>query len=125
MDASDAAFGELRVWQDLNQDGISQAGELRTLDELGIASIELTATEVNADQNGNTILATATFTRSDGGTGTAGTVDTGGAAGSLNLDTSNFYTEFADAVAGDAGLPDMQRTGTQRKPDGDWLCLAA
>jgi hypothetical protein len=28
----DASYTQLRVWRDLNQDGISQAGELQTLD---------------------------------------------------------------------------------------------
>ena len=40
IDASDPAFSQLRVWQDANGDGYSQAGELHTLDELGIKSME-------------------------------------------------------------------------------------
>ena len=31
IDSADAAYSQLRVWQDSNQDGISQAGELHTL----------------------------------------------------------------------------------------------
>ncbi|MET3653925.1 hypothetical protein ABIC75_003662, partial [Dyella japonica] len=42
IDANDAAFGSLRVWRDLNGDGISQANELFTLDDLGIVSLSLT-----------------------------------------------------------------------------------
>lgn len=41
INAADAAFQSLRVWQDLNQDGISQANELRTLKELGIQSLDV------------------------------------------------------------------------------------
>jgi hypothetical protein len=37
VDAQDANFYSLKVWQDLNQDGISQSNKLKTLDELGIA----------------------------------------------------------------------------------------
>ena len=37
----DTAFAELKVWQDLNQDGISQTGELKTLAQWGITSIGL------------------------------------------------------------------------------------
>ncbi len=44
IDASDAAFNQLKVWRDLNQDGISQTEELQTLEQAGIASINLTAT---------------------------------------------------------------------------------
>jgi len=39
IDAADAAFGELKVWQDVNQDGISLTGELKSLAELGISSL--------------------------------------------------------------------------------------
>jgi flagellar biosynthesis regulator FlaF len=42
MDANDAVFANLRVWQDLNQDGISQPNELKTLSELSITSISIT-----------------------------------------------------------------------------------
>ncbi|TWO67781.1 tandem-95 repeat protein [Caenimonas sedimenti] len=40
--SSDASFAELRVWQDANQDGQAQAGELKSLDELSITGISLT-----------------------------------------------------------------------------------
>ena len=105
IDANDAAFGELKVWQDANQDGISQAGELKTLSELGIASISPTATVSGQAQNGNTIDATATFTRTDGSTGAAGT---------LGLAASRFFTDYGDAVAGDASLPEMHGSGAVR-----------
>jgi hypothetical protein len=36
IDTRDACFAELRVWRDLNQDGVSQADELATLTEAGI-----------------------------------------------------------------------------------------
>ena len=35
LDASDAAFANLRVWRDLDQDGNSDAGELFSLNEVG------------------------------------------------------------------------------------------
>jgi hypothetical protein len=37
----DAIFDQLRVWVDLNHDGISQPGELFTLTEVGIAAMSL------------------------------------------------------------------------------------
>ncbi|MEY3125288.1 MAG: hypothetical protein RLZZ573_1808, partial [Pseudomonadota bacterium] len=40
----DAAYASLRLWQDANQDGISQSSELKTLAELGIASINVAGT---------------------------------------------------------------------------------
>lgn len=40
--AADARWSEFRVWQDLNQDGVSQTDELRTLDAAGLEFINLT-----------------------------------------------------------------------------------
>lgn len=39
VDDQDAAWGNLRVWQDTNGDGISSAGELHTMTQLGIQAI--------------------------------------------------------------------------------------
>ncbi|KIC35648.1 hypothetical protein RA27_22835, partial [Ruegeria sp. ANG-R] len=41
LDAQDADFGSLLVWQDFNQDGISQDNELKSLAEHDIVSINL------------------------------------------------------------------------------------
>jgi hypothetical protein len=52
IDNQDAEFNNLKLWQDTNQDGISQTAELKTLSELGIESINLTRTGKNQDMNG-------------------------------------------------------------------------
>ncbi|MDF9819581.1 MULTISPECIES: calcium-binding protein, partial [Rhizobium] len=62
IDASDSAFANLRVWVD-NGDASSSGGELHTLTELGIVSISLAQTLVNKANNGNTVVASATFVR--------------------------------------------------------------
>jgi hypothetical protein len=41
VDATDVRFAELRVWRDLNQNGLSEANELFTLNSLGIAAINV------------------------------------------------------------------------------------
>jgi methionine-rich copper-binding protein CopC len=41
LNAADALFGEFKVWQDANQNGVSDAGELLSLTDAGIASINL------------------------------------------------------------------------------------
>ena len=60
----------LRVWQDANQNGISDAGELTTLAQAGIVSINLASTAPGAATavGGNQIVRTSTFTRADGST---------------------------------------------------------
>jgi hypothetical protein len=72
----DTSYTQLRVWGDFNQDGISQAGELQTLSQAGIASIGVagTATNVNLG-NGNTQIASGSFTRTNGSTGQSGTAE--------------------------------------------------
>jgi hypothetical protein len=41
IDAHDAVFASLRLWQDTSHDGVSQPSELHTLNELGIKTLHL------------------------------------------------------------------------------------
>lgn len=41
MDYQDSICSSLRLWQDVNHNGISEPSELRTMTELGIATLEL------------------------------------------------------------------------------------
>jgi hypothetical protein len=43
FDSLDAQFKEFAVWQDANQNGVSDAGEVRSLTELGLVEINLTS----------------------------------------------------------------------------------
>jgi hypothetical protein len=54
IDAHDAVFPLLRLWQDANHNAISEPSELRSLPELGLASLDLTYKESKReDQFGN------------------------------------------------------------------------
>ncbi len=108
IDAADNRFAHLRVWRDLNQDGISQTDELQTLTDAGIASINLAGTAIPnaaAYANGNTLTRTGSFTRSDGSTGASGEIafrrDT-----TLSIPTAN-YT-ITEAIA---AQPDLSGYG--------------
>ncbi len=112
IDSQDSVFTQLRIWQDANQNGISEAGELKTLASLGITSIGTVGnygpTGTANFGNGNTQVAAGTFTRSNGATGRSG---------SLRLSSSNFYREFSDdpAVTTAAqALPQMHGSGLVR-----------
>jgi hypothetical protein len=75
LDSGDALWSDFRVWQDANSDGISQPGEVKTLADLGITSIDLTPTgPAQPMADGSVIQGTSTFTRTDGTTGLAGDV---------------------------------------------------
>ena len=54
-DALDDRFGDVRLWRDLNQDGVSQEAELFTLPDLGIAGIDLNSRATNTN-HGDAVL---------------------------------------------------------------------
>lgn len=74
IDANDAIYSELRIWQDLNGNAVTDDGELFSLADLNIASIDLTATEDGSENALNLVDRTGNFTYSDGSTGTVGDV---------------------------------------------------
>ena len=39
LDANDAAFAQLRIWRDANSNGVTDAGELLTLEQAGISAV--------------------------------------------------------------------------------------
>jgi hypothetical protein len=50
----DSVFGSLRLWQDANHNGISEAGELKTVSSLGLTRVELDYKESKKmDEHGN------------------------------------------------------------------------
>jgi hypothetical protein len=54
IDARDAVFHSLRLWQDVNHDGVSEGGELHTLPELRLRSLDLDYKRSNRrDEYGN------------------------------------------------------------------------
>ena len=75
VDSADAQFSDLRIWRDLNQNGITDAGELTTLAGEGIASISLTYQDDGTQSALNTIARTGTFTRTDATTGAVGDIE--------------------------------------------------
>ncbi|MEJ2611520.1 MAG: hypothetical protein P8179_15910, partial [Candidatus Thiodiazotropha sp.] len=108
IDLNDTNFGKLKVWQDLNQDGISQDNELITLTELGIQSISTSQTEASENQNGNTVFSNGVYTKIDG---------TIGVTGGLLFDSSTFHTEYPDDIAiteQALSLPNMHGSGRVR-----------
>ena len=66
---NDSIFDDLKVWQDVNQDGISQADELHLLSQIGIVSISLQTTNPeNLYIEGNWISHVASYLTDTGET---------------------------------------------------------
>ncbi|KQP08990.1 hypothetical protein ASF45_07920 [Pseudorhodoferax sp. Leaf265] len=86
FDASDAQYANLRVWRDLNQDGISQATELQTLADANVRDIQIASTATFQTYGDGMLVQNGSFTRTDGSEGQAG---------SFILAQNNFERSFA------------------------------
>ena len=108
IDASDIVYLKLKVWQDLNRDGVSQAEEMKSLADVGIKAINLSSTVTGAaDAMGNIQRRLGSFLKTDGSDGQIGEY-------LLNRDTVGSRDTFGDSVAipdDIAVLPDLQGAG--------------
>ncbi len=75
IDANDEIFNQIKVWRDIDGNGIAESYEVNTLSDLGITSINLNPASVNQLNNENLISEVSTFTYSDGRTQTAADVN--------------------------------------------------
>jgi len=110
IDANDAVYTQLKIWQDLDGDGYSQADEMKSLSDLGINAINMAHTVTNIpDGNGNTQVQAGTFEKAD---------STTGQIGGFMLQRDTAYTianEWLDVPEAIALLPDLQGYGNVLK----------
>jgi hypothetical protein len=66
IDVQDTNFNKLGVWVDANGNGSTDVGELHTLAEEHIASINLNHDNSSVQQNGNVVQMASSFTTTDG-----------------------------------------------------------
>ena len=55
IDEKDEIFDKLKIWKDKNSNGITDKGELGSLSDNNIKSIDLNYKEITIDENSNTI----------------------------------------------------------------------
>jgi len=143
ISAADTAFSTLRVWRDLNGNGTTDEGELKTLTETGITEISLvTSTPAQGNIRGNTITAEATFTRTDGSTSKISdvllqsnqldskylgdaTVSSAAAATAMNLKGFGNLTNLAVAMSHDAVLLTDVTAFKALAADAGWTAMRA
>lgn len=90
VDAQDAHFDQLRVWRDLNQDGICQSNELFTLEQVGVKALNLENKNSNTNlKNGNTLAQIGSYETTDGQTRVM--VD-------VNFEHKPVFSEYAEEV---------------------------
>jgi hypothetical protein len=77
FDTKDAAWTSFKVWVDANQNGVSDAGELRSLDAADVAAIELKEQRHDKTLGVNVHQGTGRYTTKDGTTRTAVSVALG------------------------------------------------
>jgi len=137
LNAQDAAFGQLGVWVDKNGNGVTDAGELKSLTDMGINSLSLNASKSDQNNNGNLIGLMGSYTTTDGQTHTMGDVwfqtDASGnrvfdlaaiakAAGTSKVDMTNAQADQLNVTLADVlavGTPDILHGTSQVTITGD------
>ena len=67
IDSNDEIYKHLKVWQDINSDGISQENELKSLEQVNIKSLNLAFNNIDKDlDNGNNVMFEGNYTDSEG-----------------------------------------------------------
>ncbi|MBI5329538.1 MAG: putative Ig domain-containing protein, partial [Betaproteobacteria bacterium] len=109
LDSADAAFATLRIWQDTDGDGFTSAGELHTLTDKNIQSIQTAyTTGTTTDAHGNQHQQQGSYTTTTGQTRTATDVW-------FQADpTYSIATEWIDVSDDIAALPDATGYGHVR-----------
>ena len=114
IDKLDSIYEELRIWQDKNQNGVVDEGELYSLEKAGIASINLEYENIaETDENGNAHTQKGSYTRTDGTTATVEDVWFAKDAADtvLNIESGEYtYMEETEEIS---KLPDIEGKGNQ------------
>ncbi|MBT9464373.1 calcium-binding protein [Hydrogenophaga sp.] len=109
IDAQDVAFAELRIWKDTNANGRTDAGELLTLAEAGVSSINVAyANSSHTDAQGNAHRQVGSYTTTSGETRTATDIWV------QTNPTQSLPTDWVIVPEDIAALPDAQGYGLVR-----------
>ncbi len=74
FDAQDAEFSQFAIWQDINQDGVSQANEFTSIIDSTVESIYLTSDGIQSIVEGNIVYGTSYYLDTSGNSYAVGDV---------------------------------------------------
>ncbi|MCV6608704.1 MAG: hypothetical protein OIF32_10855, partial [Campylobacterales bacterium] len=106
FDENDSGWSDFLIWQDLNQNGVSDDGEMMTLEEAGIVSFDLDTKAVN---NGD-VLSIGSYTDKDGNKKDAAAMLIGGEIDETTKDLNkeaDILIEQLAAVSGNSSSTDI------------------
>ncbi|MDO4644109.1 MAG: hypothetical protein Q4A74_09735, partial [Cardiobacteriaceae bacterium] len=91
VDSKDTDFDKLRIWRDLNHDGVSQKEEIFTLDAVNVKSLNIAHKDVSQSLgNGNTLAQEGSYNTMDGKIQKMG---------DLLLSHNSLYSRYTDSIA--------------------------
>ena len=125
ISAQDSIWSSLRVWVDSGTLGQTEAGELKTLDSLGITSLNLQTDHTVSKDNGNLVGITSSYQTGDGQTNAMADIwfvaDRDAAvASNAPADSAEIVTDPAASLASPDGAVDAAAgadAGSQRGTD--------
>jgi hypothetical protein len=110
IDASDPIFNQLQVWVDTGTNGTTPVGQLFSLAQLNIQSLNLNAQVSGQNNNGNTIGLVSSYTTTDGKTHEladvwlTSTAGTGSTVSQLSSALSQYTASAASGVSSGSQL---------------------
>lgn len=118
FDLDDEQFVSFRIWQDLNQDGVSQAGELSSLADRGITALDLTLSlsgTALADASDNVLYGESAYVRADGAVGVIGDVFLAYRSVQVEIKPLDAFERVTSNSAANAAEPSRLAKGQNRK----------
>ncbi|MGE3612043.1 MAG: calcium-binding protein [Sulfurimonas sp.] len=106
----DELFNRLQVWNDFNQDAKVQEGELRSLKDAGVTSIDLNYVSTNIEINGNLLTEASKYTDAQGNKELAADIQLATDAKDTKLELQDLPEDFTIDPATEL-LPQLKGTG--------------
>ncbi len=116
FDTQDEQWEKFGVWQDANSNGITDEGEYKSLNALGIASIGLVSDKVFREDEGNLIFGSSSYTKNDGSSGEVG--DVGLQGEDIPIQTNDNDAPTGEETSDERIADDTENIDSKKEEDG-------